>query len=83
MNEIIINGYRRITKREAFKRYKEGKTIYFCPVNLRPGNLWHWEVAVRNNSPRKWESIVNEFEYYNCINSETGRYAAFYVREWS
>jgi hypothetical protein len=75
-----INGFDRITKRAAFNAYKNGKTVYFFPVNIAPGTMWHCEIAIKNDSPRKWEDIVNEFEYYNCINSETGKYTAFYIK---
>ena len=81
MRLIHINGYTRITKRAAFTAYKNGCTVYFCPVNLAPGTMWKPEIPITNDSPRKWEDIVNAFEYYNCINSETGKYTAFYIKE--
>lgn len=80
MKRVNINGYKRITKRAAFTAYKNGETIYLIPVKLAPGGFWHPEIPIRNDSPRKWEAIINEFEYYNCCN-ERGRYAAFYIRE--
>ena len=80
MKQIHINGYKRITKHAAFTAYKNGKTIYLCPVKLAPGSVWRAEIPIRNDSPRKWESIINEFEYYNCC-SERGYYTAFYIKE--
>ena len=80
MKQININGYKRITKAEAFKEYKNGNTIYLIPVKLAPGGFWHPEIPIKNDSPRKWESIINEFQYYNCC-SERGYYTAFYIKE--
>ena len=28
-----------------------------------------------------FDKMVNNFTYYNCVNSETGRYPAFYVED--
>ena len=33
------------------------------------------EIGVIND----FNNLVNSFEYYNCINSETGKYSAFYI----
>ena len=80
MKQIHVNGYKRITKAEAFKEYKNGNTIYLIPVKLTPGGFWNPEIPIKNDSPRKWESIINEFEFYNC-DYERGYYTAFYIKE--
>lgn len=80
MNRYTINGYKRITRAAAFKAYKDGITVYFCPVKLRPGAPYNPETAIQCNTPRKWENIINEFIFYNC-NNETGKYIAFYIQE--
>ena len=79
MTPVNINGYKRITKRAAFTAYKNGQTIYLIPVKLAPGGFWRPEIPIRNGSPREWESIINEFQYYNC-NSVAGKYTAFYIK---
>lgn len=82
MNGRTIAGYKRVTKRTAFKLYKEGEEIYLSPVNILPSSMM-WATAVKIKSsdcPRKWEDRVNEFEYYMCNDSILGRYAAFYTK---
>lgn len=81
MRKISIDGFTRISKKAAFKAYKEGKTVYLCPVNFSPVSMWFQAVPLHNDSPRKWENIINEFEFYNCTNNESGRYTAFYIKE--
>lgn len=96
MNNYIFrdnNGveYRRITKRTARKAYMAGYTVVLCPCNLRPFNPWGIgasinrkdraiyvadEIGVEND----FNNLVASNEWYNCINSETGRYAAFYIQ---
>lgn len=80
MKKIHVNGYKRITKHAAFTAYKNGDTIYLCPVNFAPGSIWRPEMPIKNDTPRKWEAIINEFQYYNC-NSKAGKYVAFYIME--
>ena len=81
MRDIRINGYKRITKRTAKKLYEMGHPILLCPVNLRPGGMWGIGCFVIKKEGRTFEQDVSEFEFYNCYNSETGYYAAFYVKE--
>ena len=77
----------RIPKNKARAAYNNGLTVIFCPCNLRPGAPWYPESEIKgreywppyaDNNPL-FSDVVNRFEYYNCINSETGRYAAFYI----
>lgn len=50
---------------------------------MRPFTPWHLEIDVNKNFEGykgvSFEKAVNAFEIYNCINSETGRYTAFYL----
>jgi hypothetical protein len=85
MKQVSINGYTRITKRAALKRFNNGECIYLCPVKLRPGGPWHPEITITNKGhfagvTEDFNKIINQFEYYNC-NVETGYYAAYYIRE--
>lgn len=78
------NIWRRITKKEARYLYNKSVTVLFCPVNMLPFSSWHLDIDVNKNfhgySGVSFDNAVNAFENYNCTNSETGRYAAFYVR---
>ena len=72
--------YHRISKTQAKKQYLAGNHIIACPVNLRPDSAWK-PFAVLGDFVEDFESVVNIFTYYNCINGETGRYLAYYAEE--
>jgi hypothetical protein len=80
MNQISINGYKRITKRAAERLYKIGQPVLFCPVKLIPGGPWGDGCIVTKKDGRTFKQELNAFEYYNCSN-ETGNYTAFYIKE--
>ena len=82
--------YKRINKKSAIFAYMAGKAIVLSPVNFNPFGPWVIgptlnkkdragyvadDIGVKND----FLNLVNSFEYYNCINSETGRYSAFYI----
>ena len=81
--------YKRISKKAARAAYKNGITVSICPCNLRPTQCTHRinrqgreqfvfdEIGVMND----FNNLLNSFEYYNCVNSETGKYSAFYIEE--
>lgn len=87
--EYNENGvlYRRISKKAAEKAYISGETVVLCAVNLLPQRfgtpinrkgreqLTADETGVKND----FNNYVNSFEFYNCVNTETGKYTAFYV----
>lgn len=86
------NGYtfKRIDKKTARTAYKNGLTVVIIPCNLRPFTPWHNEYNLNRRSREQFtadeigvindfNNYINSFEYYNCINSETGRYTAFYI----
>lgn len=90
MNKVEMNGYKRITRKEAEKLWNENKTFYIDSNKMVPGNTWGTtqEIAGERMQERKeafaftstpFKSFVNNFQYYNCDN-ERGRYAAFYVK---
>lgn len=82
MNKISIGGYTRISKHAARKRFFDCEATYMTPCNFRPESPWAQPVPVPvYDTHNSFTEIVNAFEYYNCTNSETGKYAAFYVRE--
>ena len=87
MNRITMNGYTRISKTEAKRRFNTGENVLFTPCNLRPGerlfglsilaNIDDWGLASVNPRENRFDTMVNEFTWYNC-NSETGRYITYY-----
>lgn len=82
--------FERIDKKTARAAYMNGLTIVICPCNLRPFTPWHNEQALNRKSrehfavdeigvKNDFNGWLNSFEYYNCTNAETGKYAAFYI----
>ena len=89
--EFEKNGFTfiRIPKNKARVAYNNGLTVLMCPVNLRPGAPWYPETSFTKQRDYKpfypgdpendFDYHVNCFEIRNCINSETGKYTAFYI----
>lgn len=91
-DEKTKQDYKRITKPIARRAFCDGKTVIVCPSNLRPFSMWHCETDFNINSETMQNELhfretpenlfnytVNQFEYYNCINTETGKHASFYI----
>lgn len=75
-------NYKRISKRTARTAYNSGKSIYFIACNLRPFGFY--DMGIETNSDRTemdFDGFVNSYEFYNCMNSETGKYCAYYIAE--
>jgi len=81
MRNITANGYKRITKKTAERLYELGQPVLFCPVKLIPGGSWGNGCTITKKEGTTFTQALNAFEYYNCINNETGYYAAFYIKE--
>ncbi len=79
------NGFtfKRVNKAQARRAYNNGLTVRFCPVNLRPGSPFRFDMDMNkgqeNCSGVNFERLVNVFELFNCRGNETGKYAAFYI----
>ena len=77
--------YYRISKAAARGYYETGVEIYACPCKLRPGGPWHPEVYICRKMASPYASTFDKTIAYvtemNCINSETGRYLAYYAKE--
>lgn len=90
MNQIVIEGWIRISKQKARKLYDEGQTVKLCPVKAHPCNEYYPLSLDINKGDKfeiepfdwelKFDTRVNRFEYYNCQYAELGKYSAFYVR---
>lgn len=89
MNNYIFkdsNGkqYKRIDKRQAKKLYDAGETVIFCPCNLRPfDNYFGLDMDINraniNCNFADFRKIVSDYELFNCTDTETGKYTAFYA----
>lgn len=87
--------YKRIDKRQAKRLYDDEKTIVLCPCNLRPFGFYNPQIDINKMDYLKhgyktpllydgtneydFKTRVNSFEFYNCTNTETGKYTAFYA----
>lgn len=91
-DEKTKQDYKRITKPIARRAFCDGKTVIVCPSNLRPFSMWHCETDFNINSETMQNELqfretpenlfnytINQFEYYNCTNTETGKHASFYI----
>lgn len=83
-NEVITlrpAGVRvkQVNKTAARKAYNNGHTVYLNACNMRLNNPWTSPIPVHNeDNATSFDSIVNSFEYYNCV-AECGKYANFFV----
>nr|DAI42756.1 MAG TPA: hypothetical protein [Caudoviricetes sp.] len=77
-------SWMRVNKRRARALYDAGSDVIITPANIRPFNPWRTHVRI--SSRRQcgcnvtFDSIINEYEYYNCNSNEVGRYPAYYVK---
>lgn len=92
MNQFSTARLTRITKAAARKLWGK-KDISLCPCKLMPDGPWRpnidvfaKEISKKLNSKYESErhdasfnSVVNNFEWYNCQMNETGYYTAFYL----
>lgn len=73
-------NYTRINKSEARKLYNLGRPIAVLPCKANPNSPWFSNSTVSKESTDKnFDTLVNEFAYYNCNTAELGRRPAFYV----
>ena len=60
MNKISIDGFTRITRKEARKRYNAGEVVRMCAVNMSPVNMWDCFVNCCREA-----LVAFEVEYFN------------------
>ncbi len=81
MRKFELDGFRRISKAAARKRFEAGKVVYLCPVNLRPDNLWNLPASIKyGRTGTDFDDIVDIMTVYNCGTAVLGRYLAYYER---
>ena len=74
----------RVSKRRARSVYEAGSDVIITPANIEPFNPWRTHARISKR--KQWgcnvtfDSIINEYEYYNCNSNSVGRYPAYYVR---
>lgn len=74
---------KRVNKIKARNLYNSGQTIYLVPCKV-PGtmkeNNWIKPQSIRKIGLNSgFDSVVNNFSYYNCQYNELGRYPAYYI----
>lgn len=85
MKKYNFKTLERINKRAAKKIYNSGVEVLFIPCRLNPeNNFFNLGIWINKNMQGyyhfEFETIVNEFEWYNC-RSDTGLYTAFYIKK--
>ena len=77
--------FTRVSEAAAKKAYIDGITIALCPCKLRPGTPWHPECILRKTpgntrteTENEFNSLLNQFEFYNCTK-EAGKRASFFI----
>ena len=73
-----------VQKRTAKKLFEAGETIYLQSSNFHPFGVWSRCLDTNKDNINcigsTFETLVNEFEYYNCTCNETGKYTNFYKK---
>ena len=78
MEKYYQNGserYKRITKKQAEKRFNTGVVCIF-PCKLTPFEDSTW---ITKRPEESFEEVVKSFEFYNC-NKAAGTHAAFCIK---
>lgn len=77
-------SWTRVSKRRARALYDAGHTITVSPVNMSLNHVWCTYIRIgrklKFSLGDSFDSLVNDYEYYNCNGNDVGRYPAFYAR---
>ena len=75
------NKYTRINKTKARRLFYQGKDIYIVPCNVSCdfSNMWILPYKINTTIDFHFDTAINNFEYYNCNDKETGLYPAYYI----
>lgn len=63
----------------AKRLFNAGRTIYLHPCNMIVDNVWQNPIPIKKQEGLRFESVVNNFSYYNCDN-ERGNRVLFFVQ---
>lgn len=81
MKEYYGKQLERISKAAARKRYEAGKCVYIAACNINPEGIMPAVLLSKQTAENEpFDKMVNYFSAYNCINAETGKYPAFYLK---
>jgi hypothetical protein len=73
----------RIDKRKARALFELGATVYLVPSNFVPFGAWAQALPIKKDNFEYWsnnfDEISRNFQYYNCINAQTGYFPAYYI----
>lgn len=80
MRDLSIGKYKRIRKDVARKLFNRGRIIYLTPSNIVASDSSPWikPYAINNRAGQDFDSVVNNYEYYNCCY-ELGYYTNFWI----
>ena len=76
--------FKRISKTAARSMWNNGRAydIYALPSKTRLDNVWLEPVPLcYPEGCTVFENAVNEYEFYNCNDSQLGRRAAFFIKK--
>jgi hypothetical protein len=78
-NIVAYKGerYSQVQKRTAEKCFNDGELVYLMPSRYFPG-VW-MDFTIISNKTSNFESVVNQFKYYNCTK-ETGKRVNYYIK---
>lgn len=75
--------WERVDRRAAKKAFYAGDIVRACACNIRPdgpmGAGW-FKLSNDRDTRETFEAYENMLYAYNCNDSETGRYPAYYIR---
>ncbi len=82
MRDLTIGKYKRIRKDVARRLFNRGRIIYLTPSNIAACDSGPWikPYPINNRAGHDFDSIVNNFEFYNCC-WELGYYTNFWIKE--
>jgi len=75
---------KKINKCKARKLWDNGKEILIIPCNMRPDSEWYrnsWFKKELAYMDYAFDKLIWNYEYYNCLDGQTGFYAKYYIRE--
>lgn len=70
----------KVNKPQAEELYDNGYTVFFHPCRMRLNNMWQspYEAQRNKQRPEEFQTVNNEFIYYNCDN-ERGVYPSYFA----
>jgi len=82
MRNLSIGKYTRIRKDVARRLFDQGRIIYLTPSKIvaTDSSPWIKPYPIDNQAGYDFDSIVNNFEFYNCC-WELGYYTNFWIKE--